>query len=479
VKFKLSFITVNNRKQKDLSWISVHEEDIWTPFTSALLELWPEVKLPSPESLSFKMTEKGVQLCCTKPLVINGVSVINRVLKTEDRIILGPLRVFFQNFEIIEEFESAVELKTSSGINIFRNPLKLIPAAALILALSTAGIVSGCITTSKKTALETPQAPLLPVLKTPESVPSESVPPESVPPESVPPEKEDLSSVPEISVDIHIPIVVIPGGAIPKIDLDILFIHAHPDDESLDFGTLMALADSAGLKTGHVVFTDGESGLDMYPDRPISGIYPDHYLKSDELAAVRSGEVEKAAAILGVDLLIRLGLKNHPYNSVNDEFSPEAILDMWGGKDYLITELLAIIDKTNPEIVVAPDAPGLAHEHFEHEAVGYLAAELMAGFELHDSNAPKRFITSIDPRQKDIYPEASNIYAEKIIKNINSGGYNSLREVQLKALMMHKTQNDAVNVGTNFLPEYPSEYYQIQFWRTNQSWNEWITALGN
>ncbi len=464
MKLKLSFIVENHKKQKELCWISVNDDDIWTPFSSAVLELWPGEKLPSPESLSFIKTEKGVELRCKKPLVINGVSVTKRVLKAEDRILLGPLRIFFKHFEIMEEFEPTeptFKFKTSSVKDIIGNPLKLLPAAVLIFALSAAGIVSGSITTSKnpiqeeingeKTALKTPDL--------------------------VPPKQQNLSSAPELSVDIHMPIVVIPGGAIPRIDLDILFIHTHPDDESLDFGSLMALTDSAGLKTGLVVFTDGESGLDQYPDRPVTGTYPDHYLKSDELAIVRSGEVIKAAGILGVDLLIRLGLKNHPYNSVNDEILPEVILEMWGGKDYLIAELLAIINKTNPEMVVAPDAPGLAREHFEHEAVGYLASKLMAGFEPQASNAPKRFITCIDPRQKEIYPEASDIYAEKIIRNKNSGSYNSLREVQLKALMMHKTQNDAVNVGTYFLPLYPSEYYQIQFWRTNQNWKEWITAL--
>jgi len=274
------------------------------------------------------------------------------------------------------------------------------------------------------------------------------------------------------------PIVIAPGDKVPDFDLDILFIHAHPDDESLDYGCLMALAHAAGLKIGLLTFTDGESGLDLYPNRPVDGIYPDHYMEGEELASVRAGEVSSAAGVLGADLLIRFGLKNHPYNGKKDELPPEEILEIWGGKAALSNRILDIISKTSPSIVVAPDIPGRASEHFEHEAVGYISAEIMNSLSPDDPKSPERFITCIDPRQHDLYPEASFINAALRIKNGKPDGKkSSLREVQLSALSMHKTQNDAAIVGTGFLPEYPSEYYQIQFWRTEETWYDWIYSL--
>ena len=474
MKLRLSFIIKNNKKQKELSWLSVSDEDVWPGFSEALLELWPGEKLPSPGNLSFLGNEEGIELRCKKALVINGVSVNSRLLKEGDRIILGPLRLFFRDFERVKEAdvpEQTAEFKTSSQKFSGRNVLKLLPAAVFLSAMAVAGIIAGCMTAPKSTMPASAGAPDRTAFETRPVQPDiKTAVPAAV--------HQNLYSRPELPEDSDAPVVVVPGAAVPEIDLDILFIHAHPDDESLDFGSLMALADSAGLKTGLVTFTDGESGLDLYPDRPTAGTYPDHYLKPDELAEVRSGEVEKAAGILGVDLLIRLGLKNHPYNSLNDEIPPEEILNKWGGRDALTAKLLEILEKTSPETVVAPDVPGLAREHFEHEAVGYLAAGLMSGLSREESGAPERFITCIDPRQKDIYPEGSAVFAGKIIKDKNSDGYSSLREVQIKALMMHKTQNDAVNVGTGFLPEYPSEYYQVQFWRSEQSWEEWINALG-
>ena len=124
--------------------------------------------------------------------------------------------------------------------------------------------------------------------------------------------------------------IVAPGDPVPEFDLDILFIHAHPDDESLDYGCLLAMADSAGLKTGIVTFTDGESGLDLYPERLVGGRYPDYYMEGSELASVRAQEVKDAADVLGADLLIRLGFRNHPYNTIKDEKNPEEISgDLW------------------------------------------------------------------------------------------------------------------------------------------------------
>ncbi|HAK45088.1 MAG TPA: hypothetical protein DCO79_04100, partial [Spirochaeta sp.] len=284
-------------------------------------------------------------------------------------------------------------------------------------------------------------------------------------PEKVEPDEERL-------------LIITPGASVPYFDLDILFIHAHPDDESLDFGCLLALAEKAGLKTGLLTFTDGNSGLDLYPDRPVTGIYPNHYMEGAELAAIRAVELADAAEALGVDLLIRLGLHNNQYNSIKDERPPEDIIGMWGGEDRLIETMFSIIEKTRPEMIAAPDAPSEAREHFEHEAVGYLVAEIMSRFEIDDYKAPKRYITCIDPRQHHLYPDASTINAS--LKPTDSDNrLSTLREVQITALQLHKTQNDAVNAGTGFLPKYPAEYYQIQYWHSNQNWDDWISALNN
>jgi LmbE family N-acetylglucosaminyl deacetylase len=454
---RLSFTVEYYKKGKDFHWILDTCKDIWPEFSSGLTELWPDEKLSTPGSLSFRKADKGIELICRKSLVINGVSVQKRLLKTGDRIIIGPLRIFYQSFELIDEPEATpfgiIAAQKLEQPKIFK---KLLPAA-LILAAAGSIITVGCIALPRMTNQQDPKAyeTVFETVETPQEAPTEA-------------EQEPVEG----------PLVIPPGGAIPEFDVDILFFHAHPDDESLDFGGLMILADSAGLRTGLVTFTNGESGLDTYPDRPITGNYPDHNMVGEELAEVRTGELLQAADVLGVDLLIRLGLKNHPYNGIKDELPPERILKIWGGVDVLSELLLEIIAKTTPETVAAPEAPGKAREHFEHEAVGYLASVVMKSLISQDSAAPKRFITCVDPRQNLLYSESSKIDADLQVKNTRfGGGKNSLREIQLVALSMHKTQNDAVNVGKGFLPEYSGEYYIIQSWQDTQSWDEWIASF--
>jgi LmbE family N-acetylglucosaminyl deacetylase len=204
----------------------------------------------------------------------------------------------------------------------------------------------------------------------------------------------------------------------------------------------------------------------------VTGPYPDYELEGDELAGIRAGELTRAAEVLGVDLLIRLGLKNHPCNGLEDELQPDDVLEIWGGMEALADLLTDIINRTSPETVAAPDVPGPAREHFEHEAVGSVAAEVMNRLQTGGLVGPGRFITCIDPRQKHLYPEASTVDAGRIAGDI------SLRQIQLSALSMHKTQNDAVNVGAGFLPDYPAEYYQVHHWNTDQNWDEWIAFGG-
>ena len=288
------------------------------------------------------------------------------------------------------------------------------------------------------------------------------------PADSDAPELSDDAAPQNIAAEEAGPLIIVaPGEIIPEYDLDILFIHAHPDDESLDFGCLAAMADAAGLATGLVTFTDGGAGLDRHPFRPQTGIYPDHPMAGEELAKIRSTELTYAADVLGIDLLIRLDAAGTiRTTAAATSFRLQKYLKDGAEKAAIESLLQLIILRTSPETVAAPEGPGLAREHFEHEAVGALVAGVMDSIsEKIRARAPERFITCIDPRQHELYPEAVELDAA------------SYRGIQLEALSKHKTQNDAVNVGTGFLPGFPYEYYKIQYWRTNESWEKWIAGL--
>ena len=68
-----------------------------------------------------------------------------------------------------------------------------------------------------------------------------------------------------------------------------VFVHAHPDDEAIFTAGTMCLLSDAGHRVVLVVATGGELGL---PHEDVAG--PEH------LAAVRRGETDAAAGLLGV-----------------------------------------------------------------------------------------------------------------------------------------------------------------------------------
>lgn len=77
-----------------------------------------------------------------------------------------------------------------------------------------------------------------------------------------------------------------------------VFLHAHPDDESISTGGTMLLAAAAGHRVVLVCATDGGRG-----EAP--GIEPGHW--SPELAAMREAEVRAAGRILGAQRVEMLG----------------------------------------------------------------------------------------------------------------------------------------------------------------------------
>ncbi|MGD9941302.1 MAG: PIG-L family deacetylase [Clostridia bacterium] len=238
-----------------------------------------------------------------------------------------------------------------------------------------------------------------------------------------------------------VPLMVKPGEPVPDLRVDVLFIHAHPDDESLDYGALMALCREAGLSSATVLLTDGEGG-----------IYQQDYTgPRDNLVSTRIQEATRALQFLGSSIYIRLGLKNNPYNSLLEEKGVQEVLQLWDG-DAVAVRLAGIIDTLGPRVVVSPEGPSFAREHFEHEATGVLT--LMALQHLHRTGGhlPEAHLVSVDPRQKDAYTGLVSFPRQGVL------------ERQRQALLSHATQADATYFGVQIIERYSEEYYLIQYW---------------
>jgi len=264
--------------------------------------------------------------------------------------------------------------------------------------------------------------------------------------------------------------VIAPGRPVEYFKTDILFIHAHPDDESIDFGSLMARASRSNKRIVTLLFTDGESGLDLYPQRKVGDIYPARVLKGGALSQVRVVEATRALSILGSEMYLRWGLENRPYNTQRDVVPLEEVIRGWGGKEQLVARLIEVLEGFQPTVVVSPDSHSKAYEHFEHEAVGELVQAALERLRRGGSSSVKGYLVSIDPYQVDRYTGVTAVDAQ--IQDGESGF--AYRAIQALALKEHLTQRDASVIGVSRLSHLPQEYYKALFWDLDASFEDYL-----
>jgi LmbE family N-acetylglucosaminyl deacetylase len=136
----------------------------------------------------------------------------------------------------------------------------------------------------------------------------------------------------------------------------LLVVHAHPDDEVISTGGLLAVSADRGIRTVVVTCTDGALGVG--DDRA-------------EVARVRSVELEESCAHLGVSELVRLGHRDSGRNremANDDSFIHVPV-------DEVATRVRAIIVEHRPDVVVTyPPDGGYGHPDHIHTHDATMAA---------------------------------------------------------------------------------------------------------
>ncbi|MFW5683438.1 MAG: PIG-L family deacetylase [Spirochaetota bacterium] len=266
----------------------------------------------------------------------------------------------------------------------------------------------------------------------------------------------EATDLPEPS--IRLPETFGPGDRLPSADLDYLVVHSHPDDEAIDFGALVARLAAGGRSGAVLLITDGEAGRDQYPWRGSDDRYPAYDLTGKHLAAARIREARQAIGMIGADLYIRLGLENHPYNSVVEARTIEEVLSAWGGRETLARRLARIVERLRPEIVLSPDGPSRAYEHFEHEAAGLLVADALRIVRERGQHGVLAHLVSVDPLQSNAYASAVRISPWEPAPD---GSIPRIR--QLLALRAHRTQCDATIVGVETRLALADDIFSIAY----------------
>jgi N-acetyl-1-D-myo-inositol-2-amino-2-deoxy-alpha-D-glucopyranoside deacetylase len=148
-----------------------------------------------------------------------------------------------------------------------------------------------------------------------------------------------------------------------------VLVHAHPDDETITCGGLMARAVEAGVGVTLVTCTLGELG-EVIPDehKALEG--------SPELAGHRSGELDAACAALGVTDHRLLGGRGRWHDSgmvaTGEGIRASAPDDLADGAfarkadvDLQVAALVEVLREVDPDVVVSYDAAG-GYGHPDH-----------------------------------------------------------------------------------------------------------------
>jgi N-acetyl-1-D-myo-inositol-2-amino-2-deoxy-alpha-D-glucopyranoside deacetylase len=161
----------------------------------------------------------------------------------------------------------------------------------------------------------------------------------------------------------------------------LLLVHAHPDDESIGTGAVMARYASEGAQVTLVTCTLGELGEIIPPDLAHLGADAD-----DRLGEYRIGELDAACAELGV--------ADHRYLGGPGRWRDSGMIGTAGNDDprcfwradadEAADALLGVIREVRPQVLVTYDANGFyGHpDHIQAHRVAWRAFQRAGGYGL-------------------------------------------------------------------------------------------------
>lgn len=135
--------------------------------------------------------------------------------------------------------------------------------------------------------------------------------------------------------------------------LSLMTVHAHPDDEAIGTGGILARYSDEGLRTVLVTCTGGEVGEIADPA----------LAAPENLAEIRERELRAACEILGVGQLYLLGYRDSGMAGTPDNDHPESFNQ--ANLDEATGKLVALVRRERPQVLVTYDENGF-YGHPDH-----------------------------------------------------------------------------------------------------------------
>ncbi|MGD9139468.1 MAG: PIG-L family deacetylase, partial [Desulfobacterales bacterium] len=136
----------------------------------------------------------------------------------------------------------------------------------------------------------------------------------------------------------------------------ILTVHAHPDDESISTGGILAKYSEQGVRTAIAYGTRGEAGEILNPQF----VSPEQGLNIKE---IREIELEAAVKVLAVDSVYYLGYRDSGMAGSPANHHPQAFAR--ADIDEATTRLVEIIRHVRPQVIVTYNEKG-TYLHPDH-----------------------------------------------------------------------------------------------------------------
>src|SRR3954452_20542887 len=140
--------------------------------------------------------------------------------------------------------------------------------------------------------------------------------------------------------------------------LDVLFVGAHPDDESFNLSTYGQWHEKAHVTTGVLTITRGEGGGNAVGTE-----------EGPALGLLREGEERAAVAKAGISDIDYLD-KVDFYYTVSDRLTR----DVWD-HDSTLAKVVRLVRETRPKVITTMTPSPIPSQHGNHQEAGRLAVE--------------------------------------------------------------------------------------------------------
>lgn len=164
----------------------------------------------------------------------------------------------------------------------------------------------------------------------------------------------------------------------------LLAVHAHPDDECITTGGVLARAADEGGRTVLVTCTDGAVGEISDPS----------LATPENLVEVRAAELAESVRVLNISRLVKLGYRDSGMAGTADNAHPASFHQ--ADLQEATQKVVEVLKAERPQVIVTADENGgYGHpDHIRANRVAVGAFDAVAG----ESWAPRRLFYTVFPR---------------------------------------------------------------------------------